>query len=179
MTIAERLQAELTSAMRNQDALRRDTLRMAVAAVYNARKEAQRDLTDDEQVAILAREVKRRRESVDAYRTAKRQDLADKEEAEIGILSEFMPAALSDEELRTMVRAAIDESGATSARDLGRVMSILAPRTRGRADGRTVSGLVAQELAKRDVASHEGGHETAPGRSRADASTGSGASKGG
>jgi uncharacterized protein YqeY len=148
--------------MRAQDALRRDTLRMAVAAVYSARKEAQRDLSDDEQVAILAREVKRRRESVDAYRNAKRQDLADKEEAEIGILSEFMPAALSEAELQSMVTAAIDESGATSARDLGKVMSILSPRTRGRAEGRVVSGLVAQELARRDVAGHQQAHDGAP-----------------
>jgi hypothetical protein len=164
VSISERLQAELTSAMRAQNALRRDTLRMAVAAVYNARKEAQRDLSDDEQVAILAREVKRRRESVDAYRNAKRQDLADKEEAEIGILSEFMPAALSEAELRSMVTAAIEESGATSARDLGKVMSILAPRTRGRAEGRVVSGLVAQDLARRDVAGHEQTHAAAPAR---------------
>jgi uncharacterized protein YqeY len=162
VSISERLQTELTSAMRAQDALRRDTLRMAVAAVYSARKEAQRDLSDDEQVAILAREVKRRRESVDAYRNAKRQDLADKEEAEIGILSEFMPAALSEAELQSMVTAAIDESGATSARDLGKVMSILSPRTRGRAEGRVVSGLVAQELARRDVAGHQQAHDGAP-----------------
>jgi uncharacterized protein len=162
VSISERLQAELTSAMRAQDALRRDTLRMAVAAVYSARKEAQRDLSDDEQVAILAREVKRRRESVDAYRNAKRQDLADKEQAEIGILSEFMPAALSEAELQSMVTAAIDESGASSARDLGKVMSILSPRTRGRAEGRVVSGLVAQELARRDVAGHQQAHEGAP-----------------
>jgi uncharacterized protein len=162
VSISERLQTELTSAMRAQDALRRDTLRMAVAAVYSARKEAQRDLSDDEQVAILAREVKRRRESVDAYRSAKRQDLADKEEAEIGILSEFMPEALSEAELQSMVTAAIDESGATSARDLGKVMSILSPRTRGRAEGRVVSGLVAQELARRDVAGHQHAHDGAP-----------------
>jgi uncharacterized protein len=161
VSISERLQVELTSAMRAQDALRRDTLRMAVAAVYSARKEAQRDLSDDEQVAILAREVKRRRESVDAYRNAKRQDLADKEEAEIGILSEFMPAALSEAELQSMITAAIDESGATSARDLGKVMSILSPRTRGRAEGRVVSGLVAQELARRDVAGHQQVHDGA------------------
>ena len=158
MTITQRLQTELTAAMRSQEVLRRDTLRMAVAAVYNARKEAQRDLSNDEEVAVLTREVKRRRESVDAYRKAGRGDLADKEEAEIKILGEFMPEALSDDELRTMVRAAIDESGASSARDLGKVMSILAPRTRGRADGRVVSGLVAQELAQADLAGHERGH---------------------
>ena len=141
--------------MRSQDALRRETLRMAIAAVYNAEKAARRPLSDDDVVAVLSREVKRRRESVEAYTTAGRAELAAKEQAELGVLAEFLPQALSEEELRSMVIAAIDEAGATSARDLGRVMALLAPRTRGRAEGRVVSGLVAQELARRDVAAHE------------------------
>ena len=147
--------------MRSQDALRRDTLRMAVAAVYNAEKEARRALSHDELVGILAREVKRRRESVEAYRKAERPDLAAKEEAEIAIISEFMPARLSEEDLRSIVRAAIEETGASSARDLGRVMSVLAPRTRGRADGRAVSAMVARELARRDLAGHEHAQDAA------------------
>jgi uncharacterized protein len=163
VTISERLQAELTAAMRSGDSLRRDTLRMAVSAVYNARKEAQRDLTEDEEIAVLSREVKRRREAVDAYGKANRSDLAAKEEAESRILAEFMPEALSEDELRIMVLGAIDESGATSARDLGKVMSILAPRTRGRAEGRVVSGMVAQELAKSDLAGHGSAHGSGAG----------------
>ncbi|HET7677358.1 MAG TPA: GatB/YqeY domain-containing protein [Candidatus Limnocylindrales bacterium] len=155
MTLQERLQAELTSAMRSQDALRRDTLRMAVAAAYNAEKAARRPLSEDEFVGVLAREVKTRRESVEAYRSAGREDLAAKEEAELAILAEFLPQQLSEEELRSMVLAAIDEAGATSARDLGRIMGLLAPRTRGRADGRAVSAMVAQELARRDLERHE------------------------
>ena len=141
--------------MRSQDSLRRETLRMAIAAVYNAEKAARHTLSDDDVVAVLSREAKRRRESVEAYTNAGRTELAAKEEAELGVLAEFLPQALSEDELRSMVIAAIDESGATSARDLGRVMGILAPRTRGRAEGRVVSGLVAQELARRDVAAHE------------------------
>jgi uncharacterized protein YqeY len=148
--------------MRSQDALRRDTLRMAVAATYNAQKDARRTLTEDELVAVLAREVKRRRESVEAYRKAERPDLAGKEEAEIAIISEFLPAALSEEELRAIVRDAIEETGAVSARDLGRVMSVLAPRTRGRADGKAVSAMVARELAARDLTRHEQGHDLSP-----------------
>ena len=158
MSLAERLQAELTTAMRKQDALRRETLRMAVAALYGAEKDARRPLTDDERLAVLTREVKRRRESVDAYRDANRPDLAEKEEAELRVLAEFMPAAIPEDELRAMVLAAIEQTGASSARDLGRVMSILAPRTRGRADGKVVSGLVAQELARRDLSGHEQEH---------------------
>jgi hypothetical protein len=155
VTLAERLQAELTSAIRSQDALRRETLRMATAAAYNLEKQSRRSLTDDELIGVLAREVKTRRESIEAYTKAGRPELAAKEEAEVAVLAEFLPQALAEDELRALVAAAVDESGATSARDLGKVMAILAPRTRGRAEGRTVSALVAQELARRDLAAHQ------------------------
>ena len=159
MTLAERLQAELTSAIRSRDELRRETLRMAVAAAYNAEKAARRPLREDELLGVLAREVKTRRESIDAYRRAGREELAAKEEQEAAVLAELLPQALSEDELRALVTEAIEEVGATSARDLGRVMSVLSPRTKGRADGRQVSGMVAQELARRDLAGHEVGHD--------------------
>jgi uncharacterized protein len=155
VTLADRLQAELRTAMRESDELRRDTLRMAISAVHNAQKDARRALTDDEVVGILAREVKMRRESIDAFEKAARPDLADKERREAEVLRTFLPEELGEDELRAMVRAAIVEAGATSARDLGRVMGLLAPRTRGRADGRTVSAMVAQELARIDIAEHD------------------------
>lgn len=148
MTLAQRLQDELTSAMRTGDAVRRDTLRMVIAAVYAAGKDARRTLDDEQVVAILAREVKTRRESIEAYTAGGRPDLADRERRESEIITGFLPAQLGEEELRTMVRAAIAEVGATTGRDLGRVMALLAPRTRGRADGRLVSGMVAQELSR-------------------------------
>ncbi|MGH2467442.1 MAG: GatB/YqeY domain-containing protein [Candidatus Limnocylindrales bacterium] len=147
MTRAERLQAELTSAIRDRDALRRDTLRMAVSAANYAAKAARRPLSDDEVVAVLAREVKTRRESVEAYEGGGRPELAARERAEIAILEAFLPQALTEDELRAMVRAAVTETGATTPRDLGKVMGALAPRIRGRADGRAVSGLVAEALA--------------------------------
>jgi uncharacterized protein YqeY len=153
----------MTAAIRERDELRRETLRMAVAAAHLAQKEAHRPLTDDEVVSVVARQVKSRRESVEAYERAGRNDLADKERAEIEVLTEFLPQQLSEDELRDMVRAAIEESGASSARDLGRVMGIVAPRTKGRADGKVVSGLVAQELARRDIEAHGGTHEAAEG----------------
>ena len=162
MSLSERLQAELTSAIRSQDELRRGTLRMAVAAAYNAEKAARRPLRDDELIGVLAREVKARRESIDAYRKAGRDDLAEKEEREAAVLAEFLPQPLSEQELREMVRATIAEVGASSARDLGRVMSVLSPRIKGRADGRQASGMVAQELAQRDLSLHAAGHD-APG----------------
>lgn len=149
MTLAERLQAELTEAMRRQDALRRDTLRMALSATSYAAKAARRPLSDDEVVGVLAREVKTRRESIEAFEGAGRTELAAKERAEVEILSEFLPKALDDDELRQMVQAAIAETGAASPRDLGKVMGLLAPRTRGRADGKVVSSLVAQALTEK------------------------------
>ncbi len=160
MTLAQRLQTALQSAIRERDELRRETLRMATAAAYNAEKQARRPLTDDELLGVLVREVKTRRESIEAFRTAGRDELAAKEEREVAVLAEFMPQPLGEDELRAMVRGAIDETGASSARDLGRVMALLSPRTRGRADGKRLSGLVAQELVRRDLASHE--HEPAP-----------------
>jgi uncharacterized protein YqeY len=158
VTLAQRLQAELKTAMRDRDELRRETLRMVLAAAQNAEKQARRPLSDEELLGVFTREVKTRRESIEAYEKAERPDLAAKERAEVEVLSGFLPEALGEEELRAMVRAAIAESGATSARDLGRVMALLSPRTRNRADGRQVSAMVAQELARADLAAHAESH---------------------
>ena len=154
MNLRERIQAEITTAMRSGDALRRDTLRMAESAIYNAEKNQRRPLTDDEFLAVLAREVKTRRESVEAFRAGAREDLAAKEEAEIGILQGFLPAALSEDELRALVDEAVRATGATSVRDLGKVMGYVVPKTRGRADGKRVSELAAQALAAADLTGH-------------------------
>jgi uncharacterized protein YqeY len=140
--------------MRSGDELRRDTLRMVSSAAQYAEKNQRRPLTDDEFLAVLAREVKTRRESVEAFRGGGREDLATKEEAEISVLQEFLPAALTDDELRVLIREAVAATGAASVRDLGKVMGWLAPRTRGRADGKHVSELVAQTLATADLAAH-------------------------
>ena len=142
--------------MRGGHSLRRDTLRMATSAAYNVEKRNQHPLTDDEFLAVLTREVKTRRESVEAYAKAGRQDLVEKEQAEIDILAEYLPQALSEAEIAALVEEGIAATGATSARDLGKVMGWLSPRTRGRADGKVVSGLVAQALARADLATHDG-----------------------
>jgi hypothetical protein len=141
--------------MRSGDALRRDVLRMASNAIYMVEKREGRPLTEDEELQVLTREVKTRRESVEAYQAAGRTDLADRELAEIAILSQFLPAALSDDELEVLVAEGIAATGAASPRDLGKVMGWLAPRTRGRADGKRVSELVARNLASADLAAHD------------------------
>ena len=147
--------------MRSGDTLRRDVLRMVVNAAYNLEKRDQKTLTEDEFQAVVSREVKTRRESVEAFRKGGREDLATREEAEIAILAEFLPKQLTDDELQSLVTDAITETGATSARDLGKVMAALGPRTRGLADGKRVASAVAQALARADVAGHDrAGHET-------------------
>jgi len=144
--------------MRSGDVLRRDVLRMASSAAYNLEKKERRTLSEDELLGVLTREVKTRRESVEAFRAGGREDLAAREEAEIRILREFLPQPLGEDELRALVDEAIAATGAASARDLGKAMGWLAPRTRGRADGKRVSELVAQALAARDLATHEAAH---------------------
>jgi uncharacterized protein YqeY len=141
------MQFDITAAMRSGDALRRDTLRMAESAIYNAEKRDRRAYTDDEVAAVLAREVKTRRESVEAFRKGLREDLAAKEEAEIAILSVFLPEQLSEAEIATLVAEALAATGAASPKDMGKVMGWLAPKTRGRADGKVVSQLVGKALA--------------------------------
>jgi uncharacterized protein YqeY len=144
--------------MRSGDALRRDVLRMVQNAIYNIEKAKHVTLTEDEVLGVVTKEVKTRRESVDAFRKGGREDLAAKEEAEIAILSDYLPQQLTDDELRALVDQAVAESGAASARDLGKVMGILSPRIRGRADGKTASGMVAQALARADLAVHDTEH---------------------
>jgi uncharacterized protein len=160
VSLRDRIQTDITTAMRGGDALRRDVLRMASNAAYNVEKRNQHPLTDDEYLAVLTREVKTRRESIEAYTKGGRDDLATKEQAEIDILSEYLPQALTDNEVDALVEEGIAATGATSARDLGKVMGWLSPRTRGRADGKVVSGKVASALARADLTSHDGaGHD--------------------
>jgi len=145
--------------MRSGDSLRRDVLRMTQAAAYMVEKRERRELSDDELLVVLTREVKTRRESVEAFRRGNREELAAKEEAEIAILQGFLPQPLDEAELQALVDEAIQTTGAGSPRELGKVMGWLSPRTRGRADGRQVSELVAVTLARRDLAAHDGaGH---------------------
>jgi uncharacterized protein YqeY len=152
----------MKNAMRSGDVVRRDTLRLVLAAAQNAEKTKQAPLTEGEELAVLTREVKQRRESIEAYEKADRADLAAVEQAELEILMPYLPEQLGDDELRALVQEAIATSGATSAREMGKVMSVLMPRVRGRADGKAVSAMVAQELARADVAAHDGdGHPAA------------------
>jgi uncharacterized protein YqeY len=148
MTLSDRLEAAMRDAMRARDERRTQTLRMAMAAAHNQRIARGRDLSDDEVVDVLTKQVKQRRESIEMYRGAGREERAQAEEAEAAILAEFLPEQLTAEEVESLAREAISEVGATSPADMGRVMGILSPRTKGRADGRGVSETVRRLLAE-------------------------------
>jgi uncharacterized protein YqeY len=154
VSLKERIQTDLTAARRSGDTLRRDVLGMVHSALYNAEKEKLQPLTEEETEAVLAREVSQRRDSVAAFRKGRREDLATREEAELAILAEFFQQ-LTDDQLRDLVRLGISETGAKSPREMRAVMDWLRPRTAGRADGKRVSELVAQALAKADLADHD------------------------
>jgi uncharacterized protein YqeY len=158
VTLRERLHDDTTAAMRSGDSLRRDVLRMVQNAIYNIEKAKKVTLSEDEILGVVTKEVKTRRESVEAFRGGGREDLATKEEAEIAILSGYLPQQLTDDELRALVEQGIAATGAASARDMGKVMGWLSPQIRGRADGKVASGLVAQALAKAELAAHGAGH---------------------
>ncbi len=147
MTLEQRIESAMHDAMRARDARRTQTLRMAMAAAHNQKISRGRDLTDDEVIEVLTRQVKQRRESIEVYRAAGREDRAEAEEAEAAILAEFLPAPLSDAEVEELARAAIAETGATEPKEMGRVMGHLSPQTKGRADGRLVSEVVRRLLA--------------------------------
>jgi uncharacterized protein YqeY len=138
--------------MKASDSRRTQTLRMAMSAAHNRRIELRRELTDEEVVEVLARQVKQRRESIEAFRAGGREERAADEEAEAAILTEYLPEQLAPEEVEALVREAITATGATSPADLGRVMGRVAPLVKGRADGRVVSDLVRRLLSERAAA---------------------------
>ena len=147
MSLIARIEDDLKAAMRARDKERTDTLRMTLASLRSAEKELQRPLKDDEELQVLQRERKRRVEAAEAFRAGDRVEQADKEERELAVIEEFMPEPMSEEDIERISDDAIAETGATSLRDLGRVMADVMPQVAGRADGPSVSQLVREKLA--------------------------------
>ncbi len=143
----QRIEQELADAIRAQDELRRGTLRLMLAALRAAEKKLMRPLSTQEELQVLQRERKQRVEAAEAFRAGGRPEQAKREEAELTVLEEFMPPPLSQEELEEIVDSAVAAVGATSVRDLGRVMADVMPQVSGRADGSVVSQLVREALA--------------------------------
>jgi uncharacterized protein YqeY len=146
MTLQDRIESAMRDGMRARDERRTQTLRMAMSAAHNREIELGRSLTDEDYIEILGKQVKQRRESLEAFRAGGREEMASQEEAEAAILAEFLPEAMSADELERLIRAAIAETGASSPADLGRVMGKVVPQTKGRADGKALSDLVRRLL---------------------------------
>jgi hypothetical protein len=147
MTLQGRIESAMRDAMRARDERRTQTLRMAMSAAHNRQIELGRSLTDEDYVDVLAKQLKQRRESIEAFRAGGREAMAANEEAEAVILAEFLPEPMTDAEVESVVRAAITETGAASRADLGKVMGRVVPQTKGRADGKAVSDMVRRLLA--------------------------------
>ena len=147
MTLIEELGDEVKEAMRAGDPARRDALRLILSSLKSAEKDLLRPLTEDEELQVLQRERKKRIEAAEAFRGGGREEQAAKEDAELAVLEEFMPEPLTEEELERILDDAIAENGATSMRDMGRVMKDVMPQIAGRADGAAVSQMLREKLA--------------------------------
>jgi uncharacterized protein len=148
MGLKEQLRSDLTTAMKSRDELRASTLRMALTAITTeevAGKRA-RQLGEDEVLKVLMREAKKRREAAEAFSGAGRQELADRERAEGEVLATYLPAQIGDDELSALVRAAIEESGASGPQAMGQVMKLLQPKVAGRAEGGRIAADVRRQL---------------------------------
>lgn len=143
----EQLLQDLKEAMKEKDTIKKDAITMLRASILQVEKDTQKTLNDDEICAIVAKEVKKRKESLKEYKDANREDIVEGLKKEIEVLSKYLPEQLSKEEIEKLVDQAIIESQATSMKDMGKVMSILRPKTAGKADGKLVSDIVKEKLA--------------------------------
>jgi uncharacterized protein YqeY len=144
--LRDQLKTDLTASMKARDAVRTGTLRMLQTAVKNAEVEKRGELTDDEVIAVIGKEAKRRKESIIAFGDAGRAELVEKESAELAVLDAYLPEALSEDEIARLVDESIAEANATEPKHMGAVMKVLMPKLAGRADGAAVSGLVKSKL---------------------------------
>jgi len=150
MGLKEKLQADLTDAIRSRNEVVSGTVRMLLAAITNEEVagKAAKILTDAEIITVLSREAKKRREAVEAYTQAKRDDLAGKEKAEAAVIANYLPEQLSEDEIKKLIADTIAETGAKGPAGMGLVMKVLQPKIAGKADGGVVSGLVKVALAQ-------------------------------
>ena len=150
--LLSRLRSDLTTALKARDSLRANTIRSVLTAVSRAETSGSEatTLTEDQVRDVVISEAKKRRESAEAFRGAERPELADKEDAEAAVLADYLPAALSEDELRALVAAAIEQTGAAELgmRGMGKVMGVVTPQTKGKADGKVVADEVKRQLSQ-------------------------------
>ncbi|MFC0212078.1 GatB/YqeY domain-containing protein [Paenibacillus chartarius] len=146
MSLSERLNEDMKNAMKSQDKFKLSVIRMVRSAIKNIEIDTKKTLSDDEVLDVLNREIKQRKDSLQEFEKAGRDDLAETVQAEIAVLIEYMPQQLSEEEVKAIVQQTIQEVGASSKADMGKVMGALMPKVKGRADGKLVNQLVQQLL---------------------------------
>lgn len=146
MSLTERLDTDMKQAMKDKAKVRLSVIRMVRTAIKNTEIDQKRTLSDDEVIAVLNRELKQRRDSLQAFESAGRQDLVEEVKQEIDVLIDYLPAQMSEDEVRAIVKEVVAETGATGKADMGKVMSALMPKVKGRADGKLVNTIVSQEL---------------------------------
>jgi uncharacterized protein YqeY len=148
MSLKEQITEDMKAAMRAKDAARLGTIRLLTAAMKQKEVDERIELTDAHVLAIIEKMIKQRKDSISQFEAGGRQDLADIEKAELSVLSAYMPASLSEEEVRQEVATAVASTGASGPQDMGKVMAVLKPKLAGRADMTVVSGMVKTALAK-------------------------------
>jgi len=142
MSLKDQLLEDLKTAMRDKEVIRKNTVQLVRAAVLQVEKDNKITLDDDGVIEIIAKEVKKRRDSLPDYENSGRQDLVDNLNVEIEILLKYLPQQLTEEELEVIVKKAIEDTGATSAKDIGKIMQAVLPQVKGRADGKMINQIV-------------------------------------
>jgi len=150
MQLKQRLYEDLKKAMKTKDEIRTRTLRLIISSIKTLEVEKMTEATDDDVFRVLSKECRKRVEAIEAYKKGGREDLANEEQKELEIIKSYMPKQLSEEELKEIVKDVVEETGSSSIKDLGRVMKVLMPRVKGRADGKTVNNIVRQILLRKE-----------------------------
>lgn len=150
MQLKQRLYEDLKKAMKTKDEIRTRTLRLIISSIKTLEVEKMTEATDDDVFRVLSKECRKRVEAIEAYKKGGREDLVNEEQRELEIIKSYMPKQLSEEELKEIVKNVVEETGSSSIKDLGRVMKVLMPRVKGRADGKTVNDIVRQILLRKE-----------------------------
>lgn len=150
MQLKQKLHEDLRKAMKTKDEVKTRTLRLIISSIKTLEVEKMAEATDDDVFQILSKETRKRVEAIEAYKKGGRGDLVNEEQRELEIIKSYMPEQLSEQELREMVENVIEETGSSSIKDLGRVMKVLMPRVKGRADGKTVNNIAQKILLRKE-----------------------------
>ena len=146
MSLKEQLTADMKEAMKNKEKERLAVIRMVRGAIRQQEIDGQKELGDEDVIAVISKEVKMRRDSIEEFQKGGREDLVEKTQAEIDVLLPYLPAQLSEDEVRELVKTAVEQTGAATPKDMGKVMGVLMPKVKGRADGKMVNTIVKSFL---------------------------------